>query len=49
MNLPVCAVSVITDLCTPEALEQVTIEKVLAAAAQAEPKLTRLLTKLVNV
>lgn len=48
MNMPVCAISVITDLCYPEALEPVTIEKVLAAAAKAEPKLTQLLTKLVN-
>ncbi|WP_224996450.1 purine-nucleoside phosphorylase [Cesiribacter sp. SM1] len=49
MNLPVFAVSVITDLCTPEALEHVTIEKVLAAAAMAEPKLTALVEELVSL
>lgn len=49
MNLPVFAVSVITDLCYPEALEPVTIEKVLAAAAMAEPKLTALVEELVSL
>lgn len=48
MDLPVFAVSVITDLCTPEALEPVTIQKVLAAAALAEPKLTALIEELVT-
>lgn len=47
MNLPVFAVSVITDLCTPESLEPVTIEKVLAAAAKAEPKLSALVESLI--
>lgn len=49
MNLPVFAVSVITDMCTPEALEPVTIEKVLAAAAVAEPKLTALVEQLITL
>lgn len=48
MQLPVFAVSVITDLCSPGALEPVTIEKVLAAAAKAEPKLTALIEELVS-
>lgn len=48
MELPVFAVSVITDLCTPEALQPVTIQKVLAAAAAAEPKLTALIEALVT-
>ncbi|EMR03551.1 purine-nucleoside phosphorylase [Cesiribacter andamanensis] len=47
MNLPVFAVSVITDMGTPEGVEHVTLEKVLAAAAQAEPKLTALIEALV--
>ncbi len=47
MKLPVLAVSVLTDLCMPGHLEPVSIEKVLAAAAAAEPNLTQLFTELV--
>ena len=47
MKLPVVAISVLTDLCMPGYLEPVSIEKVLAAAAAAEPNLTKLLTELV--
>ena len=47
MGLPVFAVSVITDLCYPGAIEEVNIEKVLAAAAKAEPYLTELMGKMV--
>lgn len=46
MGLRVLAVSVITDECFPDALEPVSIEDVLAAAAEAEPKLTRLMRDL---
>lgn len=46
MHLPVMAISVLTDLCMPGHLEPVSIEKVLAAAAKAEPNLTALLTEL---
>lgn len=46
MKLPVMAVSVLTDLCMPNHLEPVTIQKVLAAAAAAEPNLTALFTEL---
>lgn len=49
MQLPVFAVSVITDLCAPEHLEPVTLETVLAAAAKAEPKLTALIEKMVEL
>jgi purine-nucleoside phosphorylase len=42
MGVECLAVSVITDECFPDTLEPVTIEAVLAAAAEAEPKLTRL-------
>src|SRR5690606_29774346 len=38
MNLRVLALSVITDECFPDALEPVSIEDVLAAAAEAEPR-----------
>ena len=46
MGMRCLAVSVITDECFPDTLEPVTIEAVLAAAAEAEPKLTRLLAGL---
>lgn len=46
MNLPVMAISVLTDLCMPGYLEPVSIEKVLAAAAAAEPKLTAIISEL---
>lgn len=42
MNLHVMALSVITDECFPDALEPVSLEDVLAAAGEAEPKLTAL-------
>ena len=42
MDLRVMALSVVTDECFPDALEPVTLADVLAAAAEAEPKLTAL-------
>jgi purine-nucleoside phosphorylase len=43
MGLRVMAISVVTDECFPEALEPVSLEDVLAAAARAEPKLTAIM------
>jgi purine-nucleoside phosphorylase len=43
MGLRALAISVITDECFPDALEPVSIQDVLAAAAEAEPKLTAVL------
>ncbi|MEM1125339.1 MAG: purine-nucleoside phosphorylase [Bacteroidota bacterium] len=40
MDLRVLAFSVITDECFPDALEPISIEHIMAAAAEAEPKLT---------
>lgn len=48
MNLRVMAVSVITDECFPDALKPVTLEHVLEAAAEAEPKLTALMAAVVE-
>ena len=48
MDLRVMAVSVITDECFPDALEPVTIDEVLAAAAEAEPNLTVLMKAVVE-
>lgn len=43
MDIKVMAIGVITDECFPDALEPLTLEHVLAAAAEAEPKLTRIM------
>ncbi len=43
MGVRVLAISVITDECFPDALEPISIEDVLAAAARAEPDLTRIM------
>ncbi|MCB2377784.1 purine-nucleoside phosphorylase [Hymenobacter sp. BT635] len=43
MGLPVLAVSVITDLCSPGKLKRVEITDILRVAAEAEPRLTALL------
>lgn len=48
MNMRCLAISVITDECFPDALEPVSIEDVLAAAGEAEPKLTTLMRGLVE-
>jgi purine-nucleoside phosphorylase len=41
-GLKVLAFSVVTDLCFPDSLEPADIRKILKTAAEAEPKLTRL-------
>jgi purine-nucleoside phosphorylase len=48
MGLRVMAVSVITDLCLPDALEPVTVEEVLAAAEAARPALQHLMAGMVH-
>lgn len=48
MDMKVAAISVITDECFPDALEPVKIEEIFAAAAEAEPNLTALMTDLVD-
>ncbi|MDG1477647.1 MAG: purine-nucleoside phosphorylase [Vicingaceae bacterium] len=47
MNLPCCAISVLTDECDPDNLEVVDIADILAAAAVAEPQLTAIYTELI--
>lgn len=44
MGMDVLGISVITDECFPDALEPVNIEDVLEAAGEAEPKMTRVIT-----
>ncbi len=48
MNLPVFAVSVITDIGVPGHVEPVSIDRILEAAAKAEPNMTALITHLVG-
>lgn len=48
MNLPCCAVSVITDECDPDNLKPVDIEEIIAVAGKAEVKLTKLYAKLIE-
>ena len=47
-GMRVVALAVITDLCRPDALEPVDIPKILAVAADAAPRLDRLVTRLVE-
>ncbi len=48
MGLKVFAVSVITDLCTESALSNISHEEVLAAAHQAEPRVSALFSELIR-
>lgn len=41
-GMKVLAISTVTDACLPDALEPATLEKILKVAAEAEPRLTRL-------
>ncbi|MGN6180899.1 MAG: purine-nucleoside phosphorylase, partial [Mucilaginibacter sp.] len=47
MGLPVFAISVLTDEGYPEVLEPVSIDTIIAVAAEAEPKLTLILKELI--
>jgi purine-nucleoside phosphorylase len=47
MGIPVFAISVITDLGVEGRIEEVTLQKVLAAAAKAEPNMTRIFKELI--
>ena len=48
MGVRCLALSVITDECLPDALEPIDVEAVMAAAAEAEPKVTRLMKGVVQ-
>src|SRR5690606_26593857 len=47
MGLPCFAISVITDMCDPDHLEPALLEDIIAVAGEAEPKMTRLLERLI--
>lgn len=48
MGMDVLGMSVITDECFPDALEPVNIEDILEAAAMAEPKMTKVIIKVLE-
>jgi purine-nucleoside phosphorylase len=48
MGLPCFALSVITDMCTPDKIKKVVLLDILEAAAKAEPNLTLLIRELVK-
>ncbi len=47
MNMEVFGLSIITDECFPDALQPLSLEDVVRAAREAEPKMTRLISELV--
>jgi purine-nucleoside phosphorylase len=47
-GMRVLGVSIISDMCLPDALEPVSVEKIIATAALAEPRLTELFTGVVE-
>ena len=47
-GMRVLAFAVVTDLCLPDSLEPVSVPRILANAAKAEPALTRLVTRLLE-
>ena len=48
MGLRTCAISVITDECDPDHLEVVDVADIIATANEAEPKLTKILSRLIT-
>jgi purine-nucleoside phosphorylase len=48
MNMRVLGLSIITDECFPDTLEEANIEKIIATANRAEPNLTRLVVRILE-
>lgn len=48
MGMEVLGISVITDECFPEALEPINIEEIMEAAAMAEPKMTKVIIRVLE-
>ena len=48
MNIPVFAISVLTDEGFPEDLKPVSVEEIIATAMKAEPKMTKILSELIS-
>lgn len=49
MGLPVFALSVITDMCTPEKVRKITVEEVIEAAMAAEPGMKKIMEELISL
>ncbi|MBI3322121.1 MAG: purine-nucleoside phosphorylase, partial [Candidatus Omnitrophica bacterium] len=47
-GMRVLAVSCITDLCLPDSLRPASLEEILRVASEAEPKLTSLISKVIE-
>ncbi len=47
-RMKVLAISVITDMCLPDALESVDLDRILCVAAEAEPRFTRLVVRILE-
>ncbi|WP_161890616.1 purine-nucleoside phosphorylase [Pontibacter russatus] len=48
MDMPVFAISVITDMCTPDRIRKVVLADILEAAALAEPQMTMLIREMIR-
>lgn len=48
-GMRVLGISIITDQCLPDTLEPATLERIIGVARQAEPSLTRLVTRVVEI
>ncbi len=48
LNIPCCAVSVLTDECDPKNLQPIDIEEIIAVAGKAEPKMITLFKELIS-
>jgi purine-nucleoside phosphorylase len=48
LQLPVAAISVLTDECDPDNLQPVNVEEIIAVAKEAEPKLVTLFKGLIE-
>ena len=48
MGLRTCAISVVTDECDPDNLQPVNVEEIIAVAMETEPKLTRILLRMIE-
>ena len=48
MQMEVCALSIITDLCYPAALQEVSVSKILQAVEKGEPQLVRILSSAIE-
>jgi len=48
LDIPVAAVSVLTDECDPDNLQPVNIQEIIAIAGKAEPKMIAIFTKLID-